>query len=179
MIKKFGIVTKTKGTLGAVTVEGLPSKIFSLPPGLEIEAGFNEKFTENLTVNRWKKAAANKAVIFFDEIRSQEDAGRLVEKGLYYDEEMACRFAELLPGEEKCSGFLVKTSDGKHIGKIVGTLSTPAHDIFVVKGKESEIMIPDADEFIKTINEKEMLIEVELIDGLLELNKKTGAGDED
>ncbi|MCB2183850.1 MAG: ribosome maturation factor RimM [Desulfobulbaceae bacterium] len=67
-------------------------------------------------------------------------------------------------------GLDVLTVDGEQLGKVSDLLSTGAHDILVVKGAGREYMIPALDEFVVEIDEESGTIQVDLPDGLLEMN---------
>jgi 16S rRNA processing protein RimM len=66
----------------------------------------------------------------------------------------------------------VITSDGDVIGKISDILSTASADVYVINGKNGDILIPATDEVIKSIDISKGTMIIEPIAGLLELNEK-------
>lgn len=66
-------------------------------------------------------------------------------------------------------GMQVQTQAGKILGELDNILQTGGVDIFVVNGKEKEYMIPASREIITDINEKDNVIIIDPIPGLLEL----------
>ncbi|MFP4661134.1 MAG: ribosome maturation factor RimM [Halanaerobiales bacterium] len=66
-------------------------------------------------------------------------------------------------------GYEVLTNDGQAIGNIADVISTGGTDVFVVKGKDREYMIPAAHEIITEVDEEEKRMVFDPIPGLLEL----------
>ena len=62
------------------------------------------------------------------------------------------------------SSFNIKN----YIGKLVDIMWCPANDIYIIKNKDKEYLIPVVDEFIKEINYKNKEIVISPIDGLIE-----------
>ena len=62
-------------------------------------------------------------------------------------------------------GFKVYDKN-EYIGDVIDILETAAHDILIINNDTDEIMVPMVDEFIKKIDEKEKLINTELIEGM-------------
>ena len=55
-----------------------------------------------------------------------------------------------------------------YIGKLVDIMWCPANDIYIIKNRDKEYLIPVVDEFIKEINYKNKEIVISPIDGLIE-----------
>jgi 16S rRNA processing protein RimM len=66
----------------------------------------------------------------------------------------------------------VTTTDGEVIGKISEILSTASTDVYVIKGRSDDILIPATDEIIKSIDLGKGIMVIEPMDGLLDLNRK-------
>ena len=64
-------------------------------------------------------------------------------------------------------GLDVWTSDGKRLGQVVGILPTGSNDVYVVRGKEGEVLIPAIEDVVKSVELETGRITVELIEGLL------------
>ena len=54
----------------------------------------------------------------------------------------------------------------EYIGDVIDILETAAHDILIILNNTDEIMVPVVEEFVKKINEKEKIINTELIEGM-------------
>ncbi|MDU9050710.1 MAG: ribosome maturation factor RimM [Candidatus Electrothrix sp. Rat3] len=65
-------------------------------------------------------------------------------------------------------GKLLKTIEGRAVGRITGFLANSAQDLLCVQGKEEEYLIPLIPEFLHTVDED--AVTVSLPPGLLEIN---------
>ena len=70
-------------------------------------------------------------------------------------------------------GLEVCTTQEEVLGKLAEIITTAGNDIYVVKGKGGEILIPAVDEVVKSIDRRKKRIIIEPIKGLLDLNHKT------
>jgi len=66
-------------------------------------------------------------------------------------------------------GFRVKTINGKELGILKSVQDTGGADIFFVKGKNKEYMIPASKEIVTEVDEDKKLMIVKPIPGLLDL----------
>ena len=64
-------------------------------------------------------------------------------------------------------GCEVITDEGEELGKIVDVLQPGANDVWVVKGKRGEILLPFIDECIKHVDVKNKRVVCHLMEGLL------------
>jgi 16S rRNA processing protein RimM len=69
-------------------------------------------------------------------------------------------------------GLRVETTDGDFIGEISEILTMASADVYVVKGKEGDILIPAIDEIVKSVNPEQGILVIEPVDGLLNLNRR-------
>lgn len=65
-------------------------------------------------------------------------------------------------------GLKVMTTEGKTLGRVTDIMTTPSNDVYVVKGKLSEILIPAIGDVVKSIDLKKGRIVIEAIEGLLD-----------
>ena len=63
----------------------------------------------------------------------------------------------------------VEADNGDILGKITDIFETAAHDILVIEGENTEIMVPDVDEFVKKIDFDKREIFIHLIEGMKEV----------
>lgn len=63
-------------------------------------------------------------------------------------------------------GMAVVTETGEALGKVTDTIQTGANDVFVVNGPKGELLLPDIEEVVLSINAAERLITVRLMEGL-------------
>ncbi len=59
-------------------------------------------------------------------------------------------------------------NNGENIGKVISLVNYGSGDLFNVKYKDKEILIPFRDEFVKKVDTNSRRIDVELIDGFLD-----------
>ncbi len=64
-------------------------------------------------------------------------------------------------------GLSVISDDGEHLGELVQVIETGANNVFVVRGQQGEILIPDIAEVVLDINFDNRQITVHLLPGLL------------
>lgn len=63
----------------------------------------------------------------------------------------------------------VDIDNGEILGKVTDIFETAAHDILVIEGTNTEIMVPDIDEFVKKIDFDNREIFIHLIEGMKEV----------
>jgi 16S rRNA processing protein RimM len=69
-------------------------------------------------------------------------------------------------------GLEVRTLQEEVLGKMTEIITTAGNDIYVVKGKSGEILIPAVDDVVKSVDRRKKRIIIEPIKGLLDLNRK-------
>ncbi len=98
-------------------------------------------------------------------------------------EELTGKYLEISPAQIKplpegqyyhyqIAGLRVVTTDGKELGTVEDIMTSTANDIYVVRGKEGEVLIPATADIIKSIDLEKKRMVVEAIPGLLDLNRK-------
>ncbi len=65
-------------------------------------------------------------------------------------------------------GLKVLTTDGEHLGQIADITTPASNDVYIVKGKRGEILIPAIEDVVKSIDLEEGKIIIEAIEGLLD-----------
>jgi 16S rRNA processing protein RimM len=84
---------------------------------------------------------------------------------------------ELPPAEEgffytfHLKGCMVVTAGGESLGEVTDVLDGGGTQILKVDGKDGEILIPFAQSFLRKVDLEQRRIEVDLPEGLLDLNK--------
>ena len=71
-------------------------------------------------------------------------------------------------------GLEVWTMDGELLGNVREVLTAESNDNYVVSGDKGEFLIPAIEDVVKSVDLKAKRITIEPLEGLLELNKKTG-----
>ena len=91
--------------------------------------------------------------------------------------ELSVSEEELPPAEEgsfytfHLKGCAVVTAEGESLGTVTDVMDSGGTHILKVDGKDGEILIPFAKSFLRKVDLGQRRIEVELPEGLLDLNK--------
>lgn len=99
-------------------------------------------------------------------VEQRDDAERLRGQWLLVPE------SEAIPLEEgeyylyQLIGLAVYTQEGEHLGELVEVIETGANNVFVVRGAEREVLIPDTSEVIQDIDFEHGRVTVHLLPGL-------------
>jgi len=105
----------------------------------------------------------------FEDIDTEIDAKSLLKKDIYAPN-------SFLPSEESeireddILGFTVIDSKKGEIGEVEELISYPTNTLILIEQGEKDILIPFQDAFIQKIDSEKKIIQVNLPDGLLEIN---------
>lgn len=99
-------------------------------------------------------------------IDSRNDAERFKGFFLNVDEENTIELKENEYFIKDLLHINVYTDDGKYLGSISDVLQTGANDVYVVKCKDSEILLPAIRDVIKEVDIKNRTMIVHLLEGL-------------
>jgi 16S rRNA processing protein RimM len=69
-------------------------------------------------------------------------------------------------------GLEVRTTDGERLGKITEIITGESNDVYVVDTARGQVLIPAIADVVRSVNLERGYMEIELITGLLELNRK-------
>jgi 16S rRNA processing protein RimM len=114
------------------------------------------------SVSPYKK----KILLKFDEISDIDSAERLIGADIFIPRE---KFPELEDGEfywVDIIGLSVFTVNGESLGRVDSIFPTGSNDVYVVKGKGKEILIPALESVIRSIDLDAGVMTVELPEGL-------------
>ncbi len=111
-------------------------------------------------------------IIKINGIDNPEDAANLRGKQIEIDRSQLKSLANGQYYHFQLTGLEVFTDKGEPVGRLKQVLDSPGNDIYVVEGKEGEILIPAVEDVIKLVDVKNRRIVIEAIDGLLDLNRK-------
>ena len=64
-------------------------------------------------------------------------------------------------------GLDVLTTEGQYLGQVTDIMATAGNDVYIVKGKRGEILIPAIEDVVKSIDLDKGEIVIEAIEGLL------------
>ncbi|MGH7875869.1 MAG: ribosome maturation factor RimM [Candidatus Binatia bacterium] len=163
----LGKLVTTHGLDGWLKLNPFNPDTTALVPGAEV-------FVENAGGRSSMAIEASKPhkkqfLIKLQGVNSIDDAQRWVGSTVLIDPQA---LQPLEPGEYyhyQVIGFEVLHIDGKKIGTITSTLSTPGGEIYIVQGAKKEHLIPAVKEFIEEVDFTTRRMIIHPPDGLLEL----------
>lgn len=164
---KIGKIVATFGLTGDIIIEHNLGKKSAFK---NIEVVFIEQTKNALLpffVKTGKIKSDTETQILFDDIKSKEDAKRLVGKPVWLTNE---DFDKLV---EKKSPFALLGydvyNDDEFIGKVIEVIEQPHQILLTIIHKEKEVYIPLHEESLIKIDNKKRFVIVDLPEGLLEI----------
>ncbi|MEE8413248.1 MAG: ribosome maturation factor RimM [Dehalococcoidales bacterium] len=117
----------------------------------------------------WRKG---KAIIKLDTVNNFKEAERLRGQLIEIRESQLQVLPEGQYYHFQLVGMKVLTTQGELLGHITEILTTPNNDTYIVSGERGEILIPAAEDIVKSVDIEKKCLVIEPIKGLLDLNKK-------
>ncbi len=175
-LKFIGTLREPRGLKGEIEIRDVPECILEIADSAELHIGFTESFSEVFQLEKWGKAH-HKIIISLKGIKTPESASELNGKGVFTDEKNIFYDDEsyFIDDLLRCSVYNHK--NGEIIGEIADVLLLPANDVWIVKTLEGELPLPVIKDVIKKVDIKNRRVEIDLIDGLLELTDKKNEED--
>lgn len=147
---------------------------------VNVETDFPERFSgsSQVYINRqatvieevsWHKG---QAIIKLQGVDNEEEADTLVGCVIEIHRSQLFSLEEDVYFHFQLVGLNVITTGGDTIGTIAEIMSMASADIYVIKGKNGEILVPATEEIIKSIDLEKGIMVIEPMDGLLDLNEK-------
>ena len=164
---ELGRVVNTHGVRGEVRFLPHSSPCLTLRPGLRVTLCKPDASEEEVELKQVRPHAPF-LLLKFVGVDSRDRAEALRESGLFVDES---DLPQLQAGEfyhYQVIGLPVRTLTHESIGTIEEVLTTPGHDVFVVRDGEKEYLIPVVEEVVRTISIEERLVIIDPPAGLLE-----------
>ncbi len=163
----LGKVLKVHGIRGKVKVAPLGETLESLEQGRAIYFRDPVKGWRSLVVERVQRQPRF-LIMSFKGIWKRDQAEFLRGKKIYLP---ASQLPKLEKGEYyhyQLVGLRVVDSDGRCLGKLVEIISTGSNDVYVVREKDREVLIPAIEDVIKEIDLQKKTMTVDLPEGLME-----------
>ncbi len=168
---QVGVITSTHGVRGEVKVfpttddaarfKKLKKVILDTgKENLELEIS-GVKFFKNMVILKFKE---------FDNINEVE---KYRQKGLYVTRENAVKLKKDEYFIADLIGLDVQTDEGELLGTMTDVLETGANDVYVIRTSEGEeILLPAIKECVRKVDVEGKCMQVHLLPGLRELNRK-------
>jgi len=160
-------ITKTWGAKGELKALPLSEFIFCLYPGLTVYLQTSENILETKTLNSIKKH--NKyLIVSFSDITSIETAEQYLHSLISIDPKIIPPLEDGVFYHDQIIGLSVHTTDGEMIGIVTEIFETGANDVYVVKDKNKEYLIPAIEDVVIKIAPEEGKITIKVMQGLLD-----------
>jgi 16S rRNA processing protein RimM len=108
-------------------------------------------------------------VVALSDCRSPEAARQLTGRLLAIPESEALPLDDAHFYPWQLEGCQVVTDEGREVGVVAGVEQTPGHDLWVVRGREREHLIPAVAEIVREVDLAARRVTIHPPDGLLEL----------
>lgn len=161
---RVGVIANTHGVHGEVKVFPTTDDItrFKKLKTVQLDTGRELKELKIAGVKYFK----NMAILKFEGIDNINDIEKYKGKDLLITREQAVP----LSADEfficDLIGCQVVTEDGAKVGELTEVLQTAANDVFVVQGREKEILVPYIDDCVKDISIEEKKVTVVILPGM-------------
>jgi len=161
-----GRVTKPQGLAGEVRVSiyGGSAEVLG---GLRHVTALGHGTSRELTLES-VRTQGSAVIARFAEVRDRTSAEALVGWDLEVPE---AEIPALEPGAYytyQLEGLEVVTEAGVSLGVIEEVLDLPAHDVYVVRAGDRQVMIPATDEVVREVDLEKGRMVIHLLDGLLD-----------
>ncbi|MGB9779276.1 ribosome maturation factor RimM [Caldanaerobacter sp.] len=161
-----GKVTSPHGIKGEVKVYPLtnvPERFYELP---YVWVFHEQDLQIKYEIENVKITPKGMVLLKLKGVDTRNDAEKLKGVFLKVDEENALRLEENEYFIADLIGIKVYTEEGELLGTLKEVLQTGANDVYVVKAREREILLPAIKEVIKKVDVEGKVMIVRLLEGL-------------
>ncbi len=113
----------------------------------------------------------NELRVRFEDIRTEEDAEAILKKEVYLPMELLPKLEGKQFYFHEVIGFTLTDVKQGVIGTIESINDSTAQALFIVEGKDGQVLIPMVDDFIRKIDRKNKEVLVETPEGLIDMNR--------
>lgn len=161
---RVGVIANTHGVHGEVKVFPTTDDItrFKKLKTVQLDTG-RELMELKITGVKYFK---NMAILKFEGMDNINDIEKYKGKDLLITREQAVPLSEDEFFICDLIGCQVVTEDGTMVGELTEVLQTAANDVFVVQGREKEILVPYIGDCVKHISIEEKKVTVVLLPGM-------------
>lgn len=160
-----GPVLRPHGITGEVIVDVKRDLLASLTEGMEVRVTTGKGGEARLEVERAREHTG-RLIVKFKGFDTRNDAEELRTDTVWLTRE---QIGTLEPGRwfiQDIVGIDVLTDEGEHLGKVAEVMSMPANDVYIVRGGDSEILLPATEEVVREVDLERGEMLVHLIEGL-------------
>lgn len=120
---------------------------------------------DKITLQR-VQSAGRYLIVNAEEVKDRNEAEELVGSELFLPEELLPSLEEGEFFYYQLIGLEVRTVDGHKVGILESIFETPAHDVYVVRDGEDEILIPAVEDVVLEVNVSGGYLVIDLLEGL-------------
>lgn len=165
----IGTIVGKRGYKGEMNVSDLLKNEISVNPGTPVKVGYSLNFSNDYIIEKWKQTGT-RAVVKLKEFRDDKSTMRLMEKGLFVDEDkISEKSKEFTPPEKFYDYDVFDIESGDKIGTVADYWELPANDAFLIETESGDVPVPFVDEVVKDVNHEEKSIKIKIIPGLLDI----------
>lgn len=159
---KLGVIVGTRGIKGDLVLSEAVRDI-TLPEGIIAYVGYSENYADKMTLQ-----SINGKIVHLSGINSKEEAERLKEKAIFVSRDAIIKNNSNFIFEDDIIGCDV-IANAQIIGKVIEIWEMPANNVWLVEMKDGKLPLPVIDDVIKEVDTNNKRIEIELIDGLMDI----------
>ncbi len=167
-IEAAGRISKTFGANGELVISLYDTFPYENPVGESVYVVIDGLRTP-LFFKSFRRRGERKAVVVFDDLETEYRAAELVGQEFFAVAEPEADEADDEIYLEDLVGYNVRIQGHKGIGKITGYIDHDLNPLFELAWNGADILVPAADDFIASLDEKQKTLRFDLPEGLLEL----------
>jgi 16S rRNA processing protein RimM len=160
-----GLITRAHGVEGEVSVRALTELPGRFDPGARLF--LTEGDGEPLTVSQ-SRPHRDRLLVSFEEVTDRDGAEHLRGRYLFVPAEWAPALPEGEFWVHQLVGATVRTVGGRTVGRIRDIVHTPANDVWVVGGKQGEMLVPALKDVVEQVDVDAGTVVINEVPGLTE-----------
>jgi len=169
----LGIIGNSKGVGGEFNLHNSDNSIKQLPINTLVKIGFSAEFAMPHKLDWIKKSANRKVYAKIYGIDSREAISELKEQGIFVELELILKSnPDYYSTDDIIGSKVFNISNGEEIGEIIEVWEMPANDVWLLETSDGFLPIPFIDDVVAKYDFVGKRIDINLIDGLLDIMEK-------
>jgi 16S rRNA processing protein RimM len=164
----IGKIIGVHGVGGTIRIQSFAESLEIFKPGTALLVISPENRKTRCKI-KWIKPHARGALLTVMEISNRDEAKALTGSELYIERSRFPKLEQDIYYWFELIGLNVYTSDDRYIGRLESVIETGANDVYIVKKKNKEILIPALKSVVRSIDIEQKIMRVDLPDGLEEV----------
>jgi 16S rRNA processing protein RimM len=164
----LGTISSSKGFKGQIELKDVPEGIDKIAENSEMLVGFSIKFAKEFTLATFSKKG-RKASLKLKEINSDSAVISIKEHGVFTRNENLITEEKDTLTDDLIGLKVFDVVSNANIGNIIDVWYLPGNDVWLVETEKGNLPLPVTDEVIKDVDMGNLLVTVNIIDGLWDL----------